>query len=65
MEESELGRKCDTYGGEDRFWGLNLRENDSWEELGVNGSFILRRVFWKSVGGRGLHLYGCVRMRYV
>jgi len=25
------------------------------EELGVNGSLKLKRMLWKSVGGRGMH----------
>ena len=47
------------------FWWVNVRERDHVEELGVNGSLKLKRMLCKSVGGRGMHCYGCVTMRYV
>jgi hypothetical protein len=38
------GRRGEVYTG---FWRGNLRERDHWEEPGVDGRLILRRIFRK------------------
>ena len=45
--------------------GAKRKKKDNLEARGVNGILTLKVVLWKSVGRRGLHCYGCVRMRYV
>ena len=56
IENSEVGRECNTCGGEERcrrgFGGENLRERDHLGETGVDGRIILRWIFRKwDVGG--------------
>jgi hypothetical protein len=37
------------------FWWGNIRERHNLEDLGVNGSLKLKRILWKSFGGREVH----------
>jgi hypothetical protein len=48
-------------GGEEvytGFWVGNLRERDHLEDSGIDGTIILRWIFRKCDGGRGLDLSG-------
>jgi hypothetical protein len=44
-----MGVACSAYGGETctGFWWENLSELDYWEDTGVDGKIILRRIFRK------------------
>jgi hypothetical protein len=49
---NEMGRVCNTYGGDERciqffFWWGNVRERDHLEDAGVDGKIILRWIFRK------------------
>jgi hypothetical protein len=51
--------------GVDKVLVGNVRERDNLEELGVNEILILKGMLRKSVEGRRLHRYGCVRMGFL
>jgi hypothetical protein len=59
IKKHELGRKADSYVGEDRcmqgFCRGKIRERDSLEKISVNGILMLKEVLWKYFGRRGLH----------
>jgi hypothetical protein len=45
-----MGGACSAYGREEAytgFWWGYLREKDQWEDPGVDGRIILRRIFRK------------------
>jgi len=52
-----MGRACSTNGGGERelciqgFWSGKLMERDHLEDADVDGSIILRWIFWKWDGG--------------
>jgi hypothetical protein len=45
-----MGGACSAYGernGVTGFWWENLRERDNWEDPGIDGRKIIRRIFRK------------------
>ena len=63
MKKNEIGRTCGTYGrkGEvhTEFWCENLREEDQLQDLRVDGTILLKRIFNQlDYGGRELELSG-------
>jgi hypothetical protein len=51
IKKNEMGGPCRAYWGRGEvcteFWWGNLREGDHWEDPGLDGSIILRRIFGK------------------
>jgi hypothetical protein len=71
MEKNKMGGTCSSYGGREGytgFWCGNLMERDHFEDAGVDGKIILRRIFrkedvgvwsgssWLRIGTDGRHL---------
>jgi hypothetical protein len=55
IKKNELGRACNTYCGEERFWWGNLRERARFEHPDIDAKITFIWIFRKREGrGHGL-----------
>jgi hypothetical protein len=58
VKEDEVGRACSLLVGEvhTEFWLENLKERDHWEDIGVDGTLILKLFLENDWGVDWIHL---------